>query len=116
MLQLVVVKTVAVVEPLRDALSPLASRIEAAFVYGSVADGSDRAGSDVDLLVISEDLSYADVYAALEDAAQILARPVNPTVMTRSDWREKVQQTDSFASRVAARPKLTVLGAVDDLA
>lgn len=111
-----VVKTVGLIEPLRAALAPLAARIQAAFVFGSVAKGTDRAASDVDLLVLTDRLGYADLYSALQEAEEQLARPVQPTVMTLAEWRSRRTQSDSFAARVAARPKLFVLGAEDDLA
>jgi predicted nucleotidyltransferase len=97
-----VVKTVGIVGPFREALRPLASRIHAAFVYGSVARGSDHAGSDLDLLVVSDRLAYPDIYESLQSAESFLARPVNPTVMTRAEWDRKRAQRDSFARRVAA--------------
>jgi predicted nucleotidyltransferase len=110
------VKTFGLVEPLRTALEPLADRIAAAFVFGSVAKGTDRASSDVDLLVLSDDLAYADVYATLEQAEIVLARPVNPTVLTRAEWRRKRRARDSFASRIASQPRLFVIGDDDALA
>jgi len=110
-----VVKTIGVVEPLRAALEPLASRILAAFVFGSVAKGSDHAGSDLDLLVVSDDLAYPDVYTALQHAESRLARPVNPTVLSRAEWQQKRVRSDSFAARVAVQPKLFVIGSEDDL-
>jgi predicted nucleotidyltransferase len=109
------VKTMGVVEPLRVALEPLAGRVVSAFVFGSVAKGSDHAGSDLDLLVIGDDLAYADVYTALQSAEIRLARPVNPTVMSTAEWKRKRARRDSFASRVAAQPKLFVIGSEDAL-
>lgn len=109
-------KTVGIVEPIRAALEPLADRIVAAFVYGSVAKGTERGGSDLDLLVLSDDLAYADIYAALESAEARLARPVNPTVMSRAEWRRKRAHPDSFADRIGTQPKLFVIGGEDDLA
>lgn len=109
------VKTMGVVEPLRIALEPLADRILAAFVFGSVAKGSDRAGSDLDLLVVSDGLAYTDVYTALQSAEIRLARPVNPKVMTRAEWKQKRARRDSFAARIAAQPKLFVIGSEDAL-
>src|SRR5262245_36427939 len=109
------VKTMGVVEPLRVALEPLAGRIVAAFVFGSVAKGSDHAGSDLDLLVVGDDLEYADVYPVLEKAERRLGRPVNPTVMSRAEWQQKRARRDSFAARVAAQPKLFVIGSEDAL-
>ncbi|MGB3382345.1 MAG: nucleotidyltransferase domain-containing protein, partial [Rhodanobacter sp.] len=61
----IVRKTFGLVAPLREALAPLASRISVAFVYGSVAKGTDTAASDIDLMLVSDALAYADVMAAL---------------------------------------------------
>lgn len=108
-------KTVGLVGPLQAALAPLAGRIVAAFVYGSVARGSDRAESDIDLMVIGDDLDYAALLAVLASADEALARTVNPNLMTRAEWRRKQGEAQSFASRIAAQPKVFVLGSEDDL-
>lgn len=110
-----IVKTVGLVEPLRASLAKRAKAIRAAFVYGSVAKGTDKSTSDVDLLVISEDLSHADVFESLQPAEAVLARRVNPTVLSPAAWRSKRARSDSFAARVAAQPKLFVIGSEDDL-
>lgn len=65
-----VIKTVGLIEPLRDALAGLQSEIRAAFVYGSAASGADHAGSDIDVLIISDTLTYPDVFEALQLAEQ----------------------------------------------
>jgi predicted nucleotidyltransferase len=110
-----IVKTVGVVEPLRRALAPLAEEIHAAFVYGSVAKGTDRADSDIDLLVLSDSLHHDRVYEALAPAERELGRPVNPTLLTRAAWRSRRKATDSFASRIAVSPRLLVLGSENEL-
>jgi predicted nucleotidyltransferase len=114
-LQGLVAKTVGMVEPLRNSLGEKAHSIRAAFVFGSVAKGSDHAGSDIDLMVISDELRYLDLFEAVQEAERRLARPVNPTVMSIAEWRAKRAQEDSFAARVAAQPKLFVIGSDDDL-
>lgn len=111
-----VVKTVGIAEPLRRALAASRGAIEAAFVYGSVAKGKDKARSDIDLMVISNRLSYSDVYERLQKAEALLGRTVNPTVMSPADWRAKRSRKDSFVARVAAQPKVFVIGSNDDLA
>lgn len=108
-------KTVGLAGPLQAALAPLADRITAAFVYGSVAKGSDRAASDIDLMVIADDLDYATLTAALAAAAESLSRPVNPNLMARAEWRRKRAESGSFAARIAAQPKVFVIGGEDDL-
>ena len=108
-----VVKTVGIVEPIRAALAPVADEIDLAFVFGSVAKGSERAGSDIDLLVVTNKLAYADVYAALAAAEQTLGRVINPTVFTRAEWKKKRTRRDSFASRITAQSRLFVIGSDD---
>jgi len=110
-----IVKTVGVAEPLRQALEAKASEIRAAFVYGSVAKRGDKARSDIDLMVISDTLRYPDLFQTLQKAEAVLARTVNPTVLAVAEWRAKSARKDSFVSRVAAQPKLFVIGSDDDL-
>lgn len=108
-------KTIGLAGPLREALTPLSDQIRAAFVYGSVASGKDRAESDIDLMVIAEDLDYPTLFEALQAAERQLARPVNPNLMTPKEWRRKGAQRDSFTARLHDRPRLFVLGSDDDL-
>lgn len=110
-----IVKTVGVAEPLRQALARKAPAIRAAFVYGSVAKGTDRARSDIDLMVISDSLRYSDLFEVLQTAEAVLGRTVNPTVMTVAQWRAKRARADSFAARVAGQPRVFVIGSDDDL-
>jgi predicted nucleotidyltransferase len=111
-----IVKTVGVVAPLRRALAPKAKKIHAAFVYGSMAQRTDIARSDIDLMVVSDTLSYPDLFRALQSVERVLARPVNPNVMTLAEWRAKRAQRGSFAARVAREPRLFVIGSDDALA
>ena len=108
------VKTSGLSDPLRAALTPLAKRIHAAFVYGSIAKGTDRAASDIDLMVIADDLGYADVFSALQTAEITLGRTVNPNVISSAEWRRKRKQA-GFVSRIASQPRLFLIGSDDDL-
>ena len=108
-------KTVGLAEPLREALAPLARKIKAAFVYGSVAKRQDTAASDVDLMLISDSLTYADIFAALEAVGVTLGRAVNPSVLTSKELARRIKQEDSFLRRVLAQPKIWVIGDEDAL-
>ncbi len=108
-------KTVGLAEPLREALAPLAKRIAAAFVFGSVAKRSDTAASDIDVLVLSGSVDYADVFAALQSAEAKLGRTVNPTVYTPANWRKKRKSGNAFVVKVAAQPKLFLIGTEEAL-
>ncbi len=105
-----VLKTSGLVDVLRTALAPLAGQIDAAFVYGSVSKKQDTATSDIDLFVISDSMGYADVFAALEDAAARLGRKVNPTIYTSSELAKRIKQKSAFATRVLTQEKIWVLG------
>jgi predicted nucleotidyltransferase len=105
-----VLKTSGLVDVLRAALAPLAAQIDQAFVYGSVAKGNDTAKSDIDLMVISEKVAYADLFAALEPATDRLRRTVNPTLYSRMEMDKRILDGSAFVKRVLAQPKLWVIG------
>lgn len=110
-----VLKTSGLVDVLREALKPVADRVRAAFVYGSIAKGEDTATSDVDVMVISESLTYADVFGALEDASGQLGRKVAPTIYSPRELARRVKQDGSFVTRVLEQPKLWLVGNERDL-
>jgi predicted nucleotidyltransferase len=105
-----VLKTFGLADIVRSALLPLTTRIRAAFVYGSVAKARDTATSDVDLMVISDSVSYGEVFSALEQAANVLGRPVNPTVYTSREFERRVHDGTAFVARVMRQPKLWLIG------
>lgn len=115
-LRALVLKTSGLADVLRGALAPLHASIRAAFVYGSVAKSEDTAASDIDLLVLSDSLSYADLFAALEQASARLGRKVNPTVYSSQELAKRTRQGNAFVRRVLAQPKIWLIGAGDDLA
>lgn len=82
-----VVKTIGLAGPLEAALEPFRERSQAAFVYGSIAKGSDTARSDIDLMVICDDLAYSDLYDALQEAEATLGRPVHVSLSTAAEWK-----------------------------
>ena len=114
-LQGIVLKTSGLSEPLRQSLAPYADKIRIAFVYGSIAKRADTARSDIDLMVIGDDLAYADLYAALQKAETILHRQVSPTFLTLEDWRRKVSTQDSVIAKISTQPKVFIFGSETDL-
>ena len=110
----IVAKTVGMADVLREALTPLKPRIRTAFVYGSVAKGTDTAGSDIDLMVIADKVQYADIFKLVSEAERRLGRKVSPTVVAPADLAKR-RGEDSFYSRVLAQAKIFVMGSEDDL-
>lgn len=110
-----VLKTSGAVDVLRAALAPLAGQITCAFIYGSVARQEDTAASDIDLLVISPALGYAETFGAIEAAGQQLGRKINPMIYTPQDWQKRRQQKNAFVTKVLKQPKLWLIGSEESL-
>lgn len=108
-------KTFAIAEPLRAALERMKPKINAAFVYGSLAKRGDTSRSDIDVMVISEELTYADIFAALEPVAEKLGRPINPTIHTPKEWSRQLKADNSFHVRISRQPKIWLFGSESDL-
>ncbi|GLK91011.1 nucleotidyltransferase domain-containing protein [Pseudomonas turukhanskensis] len=106
----IVRKTFGVAEQLRVALAPFAEQVQWAFVYGSIAKGSDHAGSDIDLMLIGEHLSYSDVMARLLPVEEQLGRTINPMLHTLAEWQSKKAVGNAFVIRVEQQEKIDLLG------
>lgn len=115
-LQGLVLKTVGLREPIKEALEPYADKIKVAFIYGSVAKGADTAQSDVDLMVIGDDLSYSDLYSALQRTEARVLRKISPLFLSMEEWRRRSSQGGSFLKKLGASPKIFILGSESDLA
>lgn len=114
-LRSIALKTFGVGEVLREALKPLTAKIRAAFVYGSLAKGSDTAASDIDLMVISDEVAYADLFSVASDAERRLGRKVSPTVYSPAELRQKAAGGNEFVLRLLEQPKIFVIGSEDEL-
>jgi uncharacterized protein len=107
-------KTLAFADLMRKALSPLASRIKIAFVFGSTAKGTQRAGSDVDVMVIGS-APFGEVVIALSPVQQALGREVNPVVYTEAELRDRFAAGAHYLTSVLRGPKVFLIGGRDDL-
>ena len=112
----IVRKTFGLAAPLREALLPIADAITAAFVFGSVAKGQDTASSYIDLMLISESLTYGEVMAALHPVAEQLDRTINPTLYSPAELKQRIATGNSFVTRVLAQPRIWLLGGEHELA
>jgi DNA-binding transcriptional ArsR family regulator len=108
----IVIKTVGLIDVLRDALAD--ENISVAFVFGSVASGEELATSDVDLMVVGQ-ISLREVTGLLRGTDARVGREINPFVITGPELRERLRSDDDFVARVMAGPKIFVIGTQDDL-
>ncbi|MGR6872900.1 nucleotidyltransferase domain-containing protein [Pseudomonas sp. HK3] len=102
-------KTFGVRGVLQSALLSIMPKLEQAFIYGSVAKGEDHAGSDVDVMLVGDDLSYSEIMALLEPAETQLQRPVNPTIYSPQELSQRLADGQGFLSKVMAQTKINLL-------
>jgi len=111
----IMLKTVGLADILRAALLPLSDKIRTAFIYGSIAKGSDTAKSDIDIFVVSDNVAYADLYTLLSDSEAKLGRPVNPSIYSMQELERKLMEKNAFVLRLLEQPKIFLLGSADVL-
>lgn len=113
-LQALIRKTIGLADALRLSLAPLAGRIDAAFVFGSMASGTESAGSDIDLMVVG-DAGFAEIVDATYAAQATLGREINPKVMSASEWQAKKAERNAFLQDVLNKPRIMLIGDADAL-
>lgn len=100
-------KSFAVAEPLREALWPFSELISSAFVFGSLAKGTDTGRSDIDLIVIGS-APFLELSDTLHLAEQGLLRPINFFLYEPLEWAA-LSDTDPILSQIAQGPTLKIL-------
>lgn len=106
-------KTSGVADVLTEALAPVAAKLRAAFVFGSVAQGRETAGSDIDLLLVGE-LGFREAVELLYPTQASLGREVNPKLFSPEEFRVKAS-SEPFLVDVLAKPKIFLIGNEHDV-
>lgn len=106
----IIMKTFGLADRIRDILKPISAQIHIGFIYGSIAKGEATAQSDIDLMLISDNLTYADIYPLFENIGAELKRMVNPTIYSSAEWMHKSKEKNNFIMRVLEQPKFFLIG------
>jgi len=108
-LKAITVKTCGVADALREALADLAERIVVAFIHGSMAAGTEKAESDVDLVVVGN-ASFSEVVASLQDAQERIGREINPSVYSADEFSKKLRSKHHFLTSALIGAKIFLIG------
>ena len=103
----IVLKTVGLHDVLQAALK--SDKIEYAFVFGSLAQRTERAGSDVDLMIIGQ-IGQRELAPLLRGLTERIGREINPHIFTRDEFARRVASRNHFISEVLANRKLFIIG------
>jgi predicted nucleotidyltransferase len=114
-LRALVRKTFGVAHVLKHALASMAGRVHLAFIFGSIAGGTETSASDVDVLIVGDDISLADVVSAIAEAQRDLEREINPSVYLTGEFCRKLAEGQHFLSAIAAGQKIFLIGDERDL-
>ena len=109
----IVRKTIGLEESVREALEPLADRLILALLFGSVAWRTDTAASDIDLLLVSDDLTLEAVYTAMAPVEAQLGRRVNPTLYTSAEFQTRRTAGAGFLPAILQGPHIVLVGSLD---
>ncbi|WP_336366061.1 nucleotidyltransferase domain-containing protein [Marinobacter sp. C2H3] len=99
---------------IEEALEPLLDRVDLALIYGSVAKRTEHSESDIDLMLVSDNLSLAEVFEALESAERRLARAVNPTLYRWEEFEKRLTSHNPFLRKVLDGPYILLKGIIDE--
>lgn len=108
----IVLKTCGLADALRQALGD--QGICYAFVFGSVAAGTEQAESDVDLMIVGE-IGLREISRRLSGIGGQIGREINPHVMRAVEFAKRRRDHDHFVSTVMESPRIWVKGSEDDL-
>lgn len=111
----IVRKTIGIECVVKNALKPLTGKLSLAAIYGSVANRTDTAESDIDLLLVSDDLTLESVYSALHPAEKLLGRQFHPLLYKSREYRQRRSNRDGFLAHVLEGPKIVIVGSTDDV-
>ncbi|MGP1614898.1 MAG: nucleotidyltransferase domain-containing protein, partial [Pollutimonas bauzanensis] len=106
-------KTSGIADVLAAALAPLASQLRIGFIFGSVAQGRESTGSDIDLMLIG-DMNFNDAVHLTWPLQTQLGREINPKVFSASEF--KARATEPFLRDVLNKPKIFLTGDEHELA
>lgn len=114
-LRAIVEKTSGVPDVLAMSLAPLAVSIKLAVLYGSIAKQTDHGTSDIDILIVTDELTLEQVFAGLESAELRLGRRVSPTVYTSEEFLRRRRAKHPFLTKVLAGKHTVLIGTEDGI-
>ena len=93
---------VDIVARLRRGIEARGIRPQQVILYGSFADGTHREGSDIDLVIISDDFAGKDYWERIDilaDAIYEIFAPIEAVAMTTEEWERGDSLIAAFARK-----------------
>lgn len=101
-------KTFGIGDLIKNALVLLEPELSQGFIYGSIAKGESSATSDVDLMLVGENLSYGQIMELLAPVEEMIGRRINPTIYTPADFLARLNAGNHFLTRVMDQARISL--------
>lgn len=98
---------------LREALIGIPG-IRVAFIFGSMAKQTEKATSDLDVMVIGS-CGLRTLVPALRPVGDAMQREVNPYTITPQSWEKRLSEKDAFITGVNEGAKTFIIGNQNEL-
>jgi predicted nucleotidyltransferase len=106
-------KTSGIVPAVSSALAPLEAQLQLALIFGSVAKGTEHAGSDIDVLLVSESLQLSDVLTLLLPLEEQLGRRIEIKLYTQEEFAQRRAEPGSVVQRILAGSVALLYGSIE---
>ena len=114
-LKSIVRKTFGIADVIRQSLEPIADKIQVAFIFGSIASGTEQRTSDIDVMVIGE-TTFDEVVSAISQAEETIQREINSVVYPVAEFRKKIRSNQHFLKTVLEGETIFLIGDDGELA
>jgi len=114
-LKSIVRKTFGIADVIRQSLEPIADKIQVAFIFGSIASGTEQRTSDIDVMVIGE-TTFDEVVSAISQAEETIQREINSVVYPVAEFRKKIRSNHHFLKTVLEGETIFLIGDDGELA
>ena len=107
-------KSFGIAEIVHMALEPMEQHIDQAFIYGPWAKNADDKDSDLDLMLIGEQIDYGDLMDLIVPLEESLGCMINPNIMSLDEIKNKLAQGNRTLERIMKEPVIMVIGVQDE--
>ena len=105
-----VLKTFGAIDLLRSALAGMDARITLAFIYGPEIRSTTGASHDIRMLIVSDDLEYADLVSGLTEIENSIGRSIHPVLLKTVEFESLKEGESESVAGIMRQPRMVLLG------
>ena len=109
----IVLKTFGVTDQLRKAINGLPGEISLALIYGADDQSALEDTSDIKMLLVSDEVEYADVVSGFTEIENRIGRTVHPLLMTTGELNALREERSQGAPGILQVPRIMLKGSLN---